>query len=408
MQHPSQPVTGGSNLPITPPTSPRQTKSSTNLPRMMTPSHELVFDTEHTSHEVHGHLLGEPVYDQASDESELIECPFEVEVVKDFAGRDQIFGHGAWSTVYRAVGRERLNLTSAMLPTPPSSPMPFVPLLVAVKTPARKDAKPIILNEGIILSHIARTECADQFVVPFYGFLPSTESLVLGPLPLSLQEYIGNCTKQTQPTTWPSSNPVVGGTAAWMKLAEHTITALAWLHTEVDGAGVVHGDIKPGNILLAPDFASGSDFPFSPLFADFSSSRLLSASKITPNTLSAVTREYTAPELLSSKVLNDPKSVATTASDVFSLAVTLLVAATGELMIYPGSMWQRQAMATQGWEILNHVRNGDQGPRVPRHGVVDRVLERAVLRADMGRIQAADWAALVQDVARLGEPVKKA
>jgi hypothetical protein len=69
-------------------------------------------------------------------------------------------------------------------------------------------------------------------------------------------------------------------------------------------------------------------------------------------------------------------------------------------------MWQRQAMATQGWEVLNHVRNGDQGQRVPRYGVVDRVLEKAVLKAGMGRIDATAWATLVEET-RLGELMKK-
>jgi serine/threonine protein kinase len=363
--------------------------------------------TQYTSLDGLGEFLDEKVQDQVSDLPELIECPFEVDIVKDSAGRKQTFGHGAWSIVYRAVGRERSDPARATLPTPPASPMMFVPLIVAVKTPARKGAKPILRSEGIVLSHIVRTECWDQFVIPFYGFLPSTESLVLGPVPLSLRDYIEGCAKQAQHTEWLSSDPVIGTTVAWLSLAEHTITGLAWLHDESGGAGVVHGDIKPGNILLSPTLRGESEFPFTPLYADFSSSQRLSASTITPNTLSAVTREYAAPELLSSKVLNDANSVATTASDVFSLAVTLLVAATGELMVYPGSMWQRQAMATQGWEILHHVRNGDQGHRVPQHGVIDRLLERAVLKAGMGRIDAMSWAKLAREK-RLGEPVKKA
>ena len=70
-------------------------------------------------------------------------------------------------------------------------------------------------------------------------------------------------------------------------------------------------------------------------------------------------------------------------------------------------MWQRQAMATQGWEILHHARNGDQGYRVPQHGVVDRLLERAVLKCGMGRIDAVSWAKLAREK-RLGDPVKKA
>jgi hypothetical protein len=87
------------------------------------------------------------------------------------------------------------------------------------------------------------------------------------------------------------------------------------------------------------------------------------------------------------------------------MALTLLVAATGQLLVYPGSVFQRQAMATQGWLVLSHVRNGDGGTRVPTFGVVERLLERAVLKADKGRVNAQEWLAVVDTFAK-GEPAK--
>lgn len=107
-----------------------------------------------------------------------------------------------------------------------------------------------------------------------------------------------------------------------------------------------------------------------------------------------MTKEYTAPELLTVAVMKDPNSCATTASDVFALAVTLLVAATGDPMVYTGySAMHRQMLATQGWGVLNNVRSISS--RVPRHGVVDRLLEKAVLKE--GRISTGAWIEMLED-----------
>lgn len=328
--------------------------------------------------------------------------PFEVEVVKDDHGRDVIFGTGAWSTVYQGTTHARRRSGSAPL-TPPLSPTLITPLLVAIKKPARRDASIILKSEAKILSYLQAVPGCNKFIVPFYGVVDDT-TIIMEALPFRLGDHIRQCAVVASQncSTWTMTEPVLGNAAKWISLAQRLVSALAWLH---DQARVVHGDIKPDNILMSHVHGSGTDITFEPLFADFSSSQRLDLGETTPNTLSAVTREYTAPELLSSKVLRDPSSCATTASDVFSMALTLLVAATGQLLVYPGSVFQRQAMATQGWMVLSHVRNGDGGTRVPRFGVVERVVERAVLKEGMGRVNAGTWLDIVNNIVK-GEPAK--
>lgn len=332
-------------------------------------------------------------------------CPYETEILTDSYGRNQTFGYGAWSTVFKGTCRQARAQNSG-LETPPLSPHLSPPIIVAIKKPARKDAVSIIESEAKILTHLMSQEEHGSFVVRFFGIVPSESSIVLAAVPHSLEAHIKHCAIHavSTRTTWNMTEPVIGSQQVWLDLACKLVSALDWLHNE---AMVVHGDIKPGNILISSTMSDENDqhvFPFVPLFADFSSSQILDQNP-TPNTLSAVTREYTAPELLSSKVLLDPNSTATTESDVFSLAVTLLVAATGNTMVYFGSIYQRQAMATQGWGILSHVRNSDDGIRLPRQGVVLRCLERAVLKAGMGRIDASDWKQAIERM-KMGEPSK--
>jgi len=62
-------------------------------------------------------------------------------------------------------------------------------------------------------------------------------------------------------------------------------------------------------------------------------------------------------------------------------------------------------MATQGWQVLSLVRSGDAGVTVPKQGVVERTLERAVLRTGMGRVDAKQWLEIVREM-KMGEPMK--
>ena len=86
-------------------------------------------------------------------------------------------------------------------------------------------------------------------------------------------------------------------------------------------------------------------------------------------------------------------------SDVFSLAVTLLAAATGDLLLYPGANhFQRLAMAREGHRVIEFARSGPNGSRIPRNGIVEQIIKPAIVKEPSQRIKPADWVNLIESI----------
>jgi eukaryotic-like serine/threonine-protein kinase len=106
------------------------------------------------------------------------------------------------------------------------------------------------------------------------------------------------------------------------RLAVGTATALTAIH----GAGVVHRDFKPSNVLLGPD---------GPRVVDFGIARLIEAGTVTSGLIG--TPSFMAPEQLAGERPGSPV-------DIFAWAVTMVFAATGRPAFgggaLPAVMWR--------------------------------------------------------------------
>jgi serine/threonine protein kinase len=326
-----------------------------------------------------------------------LEFIYDLELRRSDDGQPLEYGRGVWSAVYMATSRWSSRGTG---PTPPSSPA-MSNRVLAVKSPVRRDAHPVLETEARILTRITGTPGKDRYVVPFHGYVLTSHAIVMSAVPLALSTYIeGRAAIALQNFSTRTMFDPVLGMAQWHDLAMQLIRGLSWLHNE---SSVVHGDIKPHNILLRPRQESDDDgncrrdvFPYEPLYADFSSAHDMSSPKTAlsgaATHLSALTPPFAAPELLTVAALKSSDILATHASDVFSLAVTLLAAATGDLLLYPGaSSMQRLAMSREGHRVLDFVQSGAHGSRVPRNGLVEKSLKPAVVKDPNERISPKEW-----------------
>jgi serine/threonine protein kinase len=364
-----------------------QTDGKNTFPSSLTPP---VTPTAKESGSIH---FKDTNTDQSPSKEKTLILAFtdDLEICRDNNDRSLEYGRGVWSIVYKA----RSAPAKTALGTPPSSPV-TTPQIFAVKAPLRRDARPVLKAEAQTLTRLTYTPGASRHIVPFHGFHAELGALVLSAIPLSLSTYIeeqSDVARKRQPAT-PTMFDPVQGPASYRDLACKLISGLNWLH---DVAGVVHGDIKPQNILLRA-IEDEHDFPFEPLFADFSATVDIPQDADAPldttrASMSSFTPPFTAPEMLAS--LTCSEMAPTPASDVFSLAASLLAAATGDLQLYSNMNHRlRLEMAKAGHQIIDFTRSGNNGNRVPRNGFVERIVKPAVVKDPAMRTSTADWVKL--------------
>src|SRR5205085_2123227 len=157
--------------------------------------------------------------------------------------------------------------------------------------------------DALVLERLARELAAVHQVQPFVtaGVIEATTD---GDRRYVVSEFIDGPSLQERVL---AQGPLAEGEL--LRLAVGTATALTAIH----GAGVVHRDFKPANVLLGPD---------GPRVVDFGIARLTDATSITSGVIG--TPSYVAPEQLAGQR-------PTSAVDIFAWAVTMIYAATGHL-----------------------------------------------------------------------------
>ncbi|KAF3146010.1 hypothetical protein TWF703_005555 [Orbilia oligospora] len=323
-------------------------------------------------------------------------------------------GSGAWSNVYKGILHSKTTKN---------------PLLIAVKRPLNTFSIPALKREATILSHIHKrvgsSSNGHNSIIPFHGFDASTTSILMTALSGdNLEQFTTRC-RTSLPRDTSNFNalklPVVGITQ-WLFIAERLISAFAFLKS----AGVIHGDVKPQNILTKPfdrslldgDNNGGGKYDWiseeetmglvEPIVADFSSSYVVdSAGSISDDeeAINAVTTIYCAPELLaafltppttptkptsslsspSAQLKSDPRPLPTFSSDHYGLCMTLLQCAIGSHPYSAAKMdIQRNIWVRQG-DPMAFARADERGFRCRNGGAVDRLLRGCFGKTAEGR-----------------------
>lgn len=280
----------------------------------------------------------------------------------------------------------------------------------AAKIGVGRSAVRVLQSEARILTVLMDRPCFKDHVVQFYGYETHHKALVMERVPFTLEDLVSDLNEE-QP-----SRRQQRVREELLPASRHLIRGLDFLHRE----NVIHGDIKPANILLRPHRVHGAggivsnEDPFSlgdideeseagmnaafdthkfrlqPVYCDFSASRFNTPDPSSSE--SAGTYDFMAPELFSTKKHD---SHATFASDVYALGVTLLYAVAGRRPYEDAAnVFMRRAMAMRGSPL--EFLKGDLESFVRAEEVgFEEWVGRAV-RAKAGeRCSAEEWKEMV-------------
>jgi serine/threonine protein kinase len=252
-----------------------------------------------------------------------------------------------------------------------------------VKQVTTRNAEKIksLLHEASILTHLSNFSGYQAVVVEFHGIDMGVDrnilpALVFEKMDCSLNDWAKQNLSQSSTSRRTSQLKAVLGSVSLQ-----LIGALSWLHEQ---GAVVHGDIKPANILVRCASDKGSSKKFSLCFADFASACMVHEPKLAHTGL---TFAYMAPEKF--RNAHDPP---TTGGDVWALAVTLLEIVAGRVPYSDMTPRVRKLAAIGNGEPAANVE--DEVRKVDCADFVVRVLGPALRKEPHDRIDAVDWSAL--------------
>jgi hypothetical protein len=235
----------------------------------------------------------------------------------------------------------------------------------ALKIPASRSAKAVLESEALILSNIARYPDYSSHIVPFFGQDARNGALVMRAMDGSLEGYIkilNNLGEEERRKTVAS---------CFIGIAKGLLEGLEWLGE----CGIVHGDVKPGNVLLefpsnspSTDDHTTSTLPKVPskvLFTDFSAA-------ILPSTITPSSEPQKRPnagggswDFLSPSLTASPSAPPTPHSDLWALALTLLELVLGSspyASAAQGNVFRRREFVKLG-DPLGAMLCGEDGIR---------------------------------------------